>query len=615
MKSKTRVALLIFGIAALISLATVDAASLKWVSASDGAVESCACEAQRIAFEINNDAAATQKYALNADFGTATDKFSFFLPPSIEVPAYSRKTVTLIAAPACDAPLEEYSFVLTASGSSGQELSLYGSIRVVECRSIKINAPAQIPTCSGETAAFEVRVVNDGETRANGALVTDLVPGKFAFSDSSFDLAPGTEKTAVLRVTIPALTPPGEIPFKINAVAHGVYAEALSRIVVLDCSGLKIIAPPVIDVEPATSQKKIVRFRNDATGADSFVVSLVNCPNWVVFETKTVSLEAGASSLIELTITPPNEAAGKEVACVLKARSMKRGNEFEATTRIRVVMPSAALVTAPLGGEYCESATPLDFSFTVKNTGVYQGTFEITASGAPGSLDAALASIAPGESKRFVFSLDASRPGDYSLAFSAKTAFATTTKTTSVKIVKCDDFTVALTPNSASVCVNETKNFSLAIRNTGRRADSYSITVQAPGFAASAAQHAVSLSPSENATLAISVMAPSDAAAGNKTVIATVKSNAAQVTKTASASLEVVEAASCASAGTASGATGQFASVYAGAAGFLIALVAGLFVVFILAGRKKIDEEESGEGEEKKAKTKAALRRGKAEKK
>jgi H+/gluconate symporter-like permease len=46
---------------------------------------------------------------------------------------------------------------------------------------------------------------------------------------------------------------------------------------------------------------------------------------------------------------------------------------------------------------------------------------------------------------------------------------------------------------------------------------------------------------------------------------------------------------------------GAFTSLYAGIAGFLVALVAGLFIVFALAGRKKPleeSEEKESAGEE-----------------
>jgi uncharacterized membrane protein len=578
------------------------ASSFKWVGETSGSVESCACEAQRLVAEVSNDGSAAQNFAFNADFGENANKFSFFVTPSVQVPANSKSRATLIAAPACDAPLGDYPFVLTASGSGGQEFSLDGSVRVVECRSLKVNAPSEVPTCSGETASLAIRIVNDGETRAKGSIITDLSPGVFTLSDSSFDLKAGGEKTVTLSVSVPSRTPPGAIPFKINAVAQGVYVEALSQITVLDCSGLRVLMPGVISAEPATSAKQNVVLRNDAAGADSFTLSLANCPSWVTLETKTLSLDASASGTTNLVITPPNDAAGKEFNCTLRAVSAKRGNSFEGTSKIRVTLPSAASLSLPLPGEYCEANASANLTLTVKNTGDYQGTFELSSSGAPGALDAGLASIAPGETKRFVFALDLRRPGDYALAVTVKGAFGAATKTTTLHVVKCNDFEIALAPASASLCPNETANFTLRIKNAGRRSDSYSVTAQAPGFAASASAYAAAIAPGASSELAIMVTAPqgSQAAAARSLTVA-VKSNAAQATRTAGASLEVRGTESCAARISAAGPTGAFTSLYAGIAGFLVALVAGLFIVFALAGRKKPleeSEEKESAGEE-----------------
>jgi uncharacterized membrane protein len=594
-------------LALLTTAFSVNAAALKWVANANAggsgslSVDSCACEAQRLAAEITNDGSTAQKYSLEADFGSAAaeNKVSFFLPQSIEVPRNSKKTITLIAAPACDAPLKSYPFTLTARGSNGETVEVDGEINAVECRSLKVNAPADVPTCSGETAAMDVRVINDGETRAEGSIITDLAPGVFTLSDSSFALDAGKEKTITLRVTVPALTPPGEIPFKINAVARGVYAEALSQVTILDCSGLRVLMPGVISVEPATSQKRSVSLRNDAAGADSFALSLADCPAWIALETKTLSLEASASGTASLVINPPNDAAGKEFKCTLRAKSAKRGNEFEGTSVIRVSLPSAATLYLPVGGEYCETDdAPLNFSFSIRNKGENQGTFEIAATGAPGALNANLASIAPGETKRFVFSLDARRAGDYVLIVTVKSAFGTETKTTPLRVVKCNAFETELQPNSASFCSNETKNFTLTIRNTGRNEDSYAVTAQAPGFTANVGEYAVSVAPNAAKQLALALTAPTGAAPGMRSLSVSVKSNAAQATRafTVPIDLRNDEACGIAQASGVSGATGEFAGLYTGVAGFLVALIAGLFVVFVLAGRKpKVEENESNE--------------------
>jgi len=595
-------ALAALAFAALALMPAVNAASFKWASENAGDVKSCACEAQRLSAEIRNDASETQRYAFEASFGASDDKFSFFIPQSIEVPAKTSKTITLIAAPACNAPLADYDFTLTAFGSKGEELSLDGSINVAECRSLKVNAPAEVPACSGETAVFEIRVVNDGETRAEGSIITDLTPNVFTLSDSGFDLASGREKTVTLRVNVPALTPPGAIPFKINAVAKGVYAETLAQVTVLDCSGLRILAPGVIEADPATSSTHRFALSNDAAGADSFALTLANCPAWVVLETKTLSLDASATGGATLTVTPPNEAAGKQFDCAIRAKSAKRGNVVEAATKIRVALPSAALLSMPLGGEYCEAAAPINLTVALKNAGDYQGTFEIAASGAPGKLDADLASLAPGEIKRFGFAFDASHAGSYALTVTVQGAFGKASKTAALRVVKCNEFQVTLSPASETLCANETKNFTLTITNTGKRTDSYAITAQAPGFAASVSDYAASVAPSASRSLSISLTAPGDSApSGARSLIVSVKSNAAQATKNAGAALELRGGASCASINTL-GPTGAFASLYTGVAGFLLALIIGLFIVFVLAGSKKTGENAEEGGTESKEK-------------
>ena len=593
---------------------SINAATFNWVSGS-GDVNACACEAQSLTAQIRNDADSAQHYVLEADFGNASEngRISFFVTPSIDVYANSKKTITLIAAPACNAPLEAYPFTLKAFGSSGQLLSLDGTITATECRSLKINAPAQIPTCSGETVDADVRIVNDGDARANGAIITDLAPGVYTLSETSFDLAPDDDKTVTLRITIPSRTPPGPIPFKINAVATGVYAEAFSQITVLDCSGLRVLMPGVIQAEPATSQTQNVALRNDAAGADVFSLSLANCPSWTTLETHSVSLEASAAGVASLTITPPNDAAGKEFNCTLTAKSQKRGNSFEATGVIRVSLPSEGAVSLPANAEYCESDASINVSFSVRNDGDNQGTFELTAQGAPGTLSSSLASIAPGEAKNFVFSLEARTAAQYSLTITAKSAFGTASKTMSVRIAKCNAFDATLEPSNASFCANETKNFTLTIKNNGRSLDSYAVTAQAQGFAASASAYAVSIEPGESKQVTLALTAPAGAAAGARSLSVAVKSNAAQTTRSLNAALEFRDETACA-ANAIGGPTGAFTSLYTGLAGFLVALIAGLFVAFILAGRKQgaAENEEGENGKENKEEDNASA---KAEKK
>ncbi len=600
----------------------VRASTFAWTESfagSGASVDSCACEAQHITAEIRNDGGSVQKYLIQADFGdaAAAGRVSSFSTQSIEVPADARRTVILIAAIACDAPLQEYPFTLTAFGSSGEKISLEGTLNAVECRSLKINAPAEIPTCSGETASFDFKIVNDGETRAKGSVTTDLAPDASALSESAFDIAPGKEETVTLSLKIPSRTPPGAIPFKINAAAQGVYAEAFSKITVLDCSGLRVLMPGVVSVEPGASVKQTISLRNDAAGADSFALSLADCPSWVTLETKTVSLAASATGTATFNVNPPNEAAGKDYNCTLQAKSSKRGNVFQGTGIIRVSLPSKGALFLPQPNDVCQGNAPASVPFSLTNNGENQGTFTFTAGGAPGTLEAGLASIAPGETKHFAFQLDASQPGEYALTITAKGAYGSTSKTVPIRVLKCNSFSLKLEPATADFCPNETKNFTLTISNTGTKPDSYSVTAQAPGFVSNANGYAASLAPGETKPFTMAVSAPTGATPGARLLSVAVKSNAAQVTLTVAASLSLRQTGDASCAAFAQGAggngietqgpTGAFTSLYTGLAGFLIALIAGLFVVFALAGRKPAGEAdeasngaESAAGSEKK---------------
>ncbi len=464
-----------FAIAFAAFAVSVSANSLVFVSPSWQ--QGCQCDPQTFVARLTNDNAESEVYDLFIS-GLDPDYFSYFATPRVEVQPHSSNEVMAFITPRCYADGGNYSFSIKAVGSRGSSHSLSGITQVVQCHSLRLSVTPEQSVCGGDEATFLITLKNNGIFQETGNITTDLPASMHSLADKSFNLKPGEEKQFRLYVQPPTRMPPTRLAFKVEATSHNAFRREYAALVVRDCSGLQIVVPPVIYLQPGEQADTPVYLIN--TGASDGFNLRKECPQWTSLSDASVTLAAGENKTTTLRSTPPADAVNKEFACAIRADSKKFGKQFSANTKLVVQQLYSASLSANVSGDEVrackgEGAT---VRFTLSNTGK-QAAFTLSASGVPGALSMNSVTVNANSTQSFDYNIDsaAAAIGAYTLTVQASNSYYSTSKSIRVTIEDCFNSGLTANTNSLTLCPTQSSTITLTISNKGTRADEFTLAV------------------------------------------------------------------------------------------------------------------------------------------
>ncbi|NUN11576.1 hypothetical protein HUU53_02930 [Candidatus Micrarchaeota archaeon] len=492
----------------LVSLVSMVTASMQFTSPDQ--LSSCPCDPVTYRLKVNTNQA--ESFALQVQ--PQSQYLSYYVQPIAQ--SANTAEFEVVFTSSCSTPQGDYSFNVKAQGSQGSVFEEQGSLRVKQCTSVGVSAPAVQNVCPGEETKYLITVSNKGLFNENGVLTVDLNPSLFTLSGNTFSLAPTNSKQFTMLVNVPKGFPATEIPFKVTADSDYSYQEAYSILKIggEQCTNLKIELPPVIEAQPDFLTTRDVKFTNLGL-QDSFDVSLA-CPQFTSLNLNKISLTTGQSTTGLLSIRPSKSDVGKDFDCVVNAKSVKYGNTFSAKTKIVVRDFYIAELNAKVNGNQvaaCE-ADPVSIEFEINNKG-RQTTYDVSVSGLPAFSDASSITVGENSKKSFKVSTIAQNGA---VTVTVRSQYQTLSKTIAVAAKDCFDSSLTTNKNVIEVCPLAKDSVTVTLRNSGEKTDSYSFGTIGSKASVSLSKTSTQLSPGASDSVIV-IVAPTEQQYGSTETI------------------------------------------------------------------------------------------------
>jgi uncharacterized membrane protein len=377
----------------------------------------------------------------------------------------------------CSVMPGDYNVVIKAkSGTTGDVLTKTLNLQVLNCYEVQLGVDTRFKDmCIEENASsiFYLTLQNAGKFSDTYDLSSSV--SWAVFSDDPVTVDAGKSKTVAM-----ALTPPsgmkGVQTITVSVKSQNYYSTD-SDTVQLNVQGCYSMTA---DLQPSqvsiclgevVTQKLTIS--NTGTKADTFSVIL---PNWVTADRASVLIDAKKTADVILTLTPSQK--GRTFFNVT-AVSVRDPNE-------RAVIPASvdaqecrgvAVIVTPASAYVCQGVEA-GFTVAVKNLGMIQDTFNVTASS--GVLEFNKLVLDPKETKEFSLKVANAAPGNYSVNVKAESDGIYDGDTVSVVVDNCYSASMDMSPQNTSVCAGAAVNYTVAIKNTGKLSDTYTLAVQSP---------------------------------------------------------------------------------------------------------------------------------------
>ncbi|MBI4392525.1 MAG: hypothetical protein HY556_01825 [Euryarchaeota archaeon] len=246
---------------------------------------------------------------------------------------------------------------------------------------------ATLSAKAGETASFEIRLVNAGSTVEVLALGTNA---KAAYSPSlsqdRLTVRPGETGVVFLNVLVPAGELPGKLQFNVSASS-----KTVSKVV-----SLTLNVGATSDVELLTDTRDVglnqgeiktvdIVVRNTGNAADSFELSASQPPTkegrWrITVEPRTVSVPMGDQETVALTIEAPRDGVDGEVNIVtIVAKNPSGSASWTLTVTARINPRFSGLLTANPSTVTISHGGSQVFNITAENNGNTIDNYQVNA--------------------------------------------------------------------------------------------------------------------------------------------------------------------------------------------------------------------------------------------
>ncbi len=194
---------------------------------------------------------------------------------------------------------------------------------------------------------------------------------------------------------------------------------------------------------------------------------------WVTVAPDTVSLGAGESVPVYVYITPDCTSPPKDYALDINAKSDAGLSASQQITTTILQCHNVALNVYPSVGSAC-LGEPAHFTVNVTNNG--KASEDFTISTTSGTLQTEKITLERGQTKTIKLDIPVNdTKSEVTVSVQSASTYAGNSKTLVLNGIGCYSAGLALAPESKSVCLKDTANYSVMLKNTGVREDSYQI--------------------------------------------------------------------------------------------------------------------------------------------
>ena len=419
-------------------------------------------------------------------------------------------------------------YIYTQSNTS--EVPVYG-VTLAGVGSLKTET-----TDASAAVTYTLKVTNTGNTNDTINLSTSG-DASATLSPTTVPLDAGAARNVTLTVSGNALTTAGDYEVKVKATSQGdstKTAEVTTTTTVLPVYGVTLAGVGKLTTETFDASEGVsYKFTVTNTGNTDDVIDLTSSDDAAILSQTSVSLAAGASAEVTITISGDDLATAGDYEVKVTATSQgdnTMSSEVSTNTKILPVYGVTLAGVDELTTKTSDASEGVSYKFTVTNTGNTDDVIDLTSSDDAAILSQTSVSLAAGASAEVTITIsgdDLATAGDYEVKVTAtsqgdeeKTA-EVTTKTTilpvyGVTLAGVGDLTTETSDASEGV------SYMLTVTNTGNTDDVIDLT--SSNDAATLSQASVSLAGGASAEVTITISGDDLVTAGDYEVKVTATS-------------------------------------------------------------------------------------------
>ncbi len=455
---------------------------------------------------------------------------------SVSLAAGASTNITLTIPGSALAAAGEYAVKVTATSQSDNtktaEVTTTTTILpVYRVTLVGVGNLTKETTDASAGVSYTIRVRNNGNTNDTIRLTTSG-DATATVSPTSVSLNRGTSRTVTLRVSGAALATAGDYAVKVTATSQGdstKTAEISTTTTILPVYGVSLAGIGNLTRETTDASggvSYILSVKNTGNTAD--VIDLASSDEAATFSQSSVSLEAGASVGVVLTVSGDSLATAGVYEVKATATSQGDNTKTAEISTTTTILPVYGVTLAGVGAlttETSDASEGVSYTLKVTNTGNTEDVIDLAASDEAATLNQTSVSLASGASAEVVLTVSGDSlaiAGKYDVVVAAtsqdddtKTAEITTTTTILPVYGVMLAGVGALTTETSDA--SEGVSYTLKVTSTGNTEDV--IDLAASDEAATLNQTSVSLASGASAEVVLTVSGDSLAIAGKYDVV------------------------------------------------------------------------------------------------
>ncbi len=416
----------------------------------------CPCGQRMIFAALENTGSQTDTYILRAEPAWTTMPDTFTLAPG------EKETVGILVAPGCQINSGDYELKITAESEHVSESEII-DLTILNCFGVELTSETLENTvCLGDETVFNLMIKNAGKSDDT----FELSATKGTFSDDKITLE--RNETKIVSLTVPVTKESDDITVKAESIKTSVQSSLTLGVTGIDCYSAELTVQP---------DEQYICIGDVA----EYDVSLKN--TGIKVDTYTLSSDFGTLSVNQTSLTPDNK-----IVFPLKVSPLVAGAYDIIVSVISEKTELNKIVT--LNARTCEGVAIIAWTpeetickgevarilTTIKNTGVKEDTFTISSTmGTPGEETFTLNAM---ETKGVYIDIPTADLEAEQVDFNVTVKSDKTSDVTfgSIFVEDCYSADLSVNPKSAEFCPCDSETYTITVKNTGKREDTYTLT-------------------------------------------------------------------------------------------------------------------------------------------
>ncbi len=353
------------------------------------------------------DTITLTKSGTNSDWGS-------FEQNSITLAPDESQDVTFTVSVPLDTLVGDYDITVTATstGDPTEYRSLVTTTTVLPVYDVEMTSSnLQKTVFPGNPATYTLTVTNEGNIQDTFDMSKSGIQSDWGhFDQNSFSLNSGDSREVIFSVDVPSDAEEGDYPITVNATSRGDAQQSASLVTTTTVDlepnydvTLYLVTDPITTL-PGNTITYLITVTNSGNVQDTinFTKSGPHSTDWAELSDTEVTLNAGDTHDLELTIDIPIDAEPNEYSIAVKGTSVGDPGVNDEVTTVTTVEPLVYDVTLEVDktAESLKAGQTTTFNITVTNLGNIEDSIDITISEGPTEwtdLDNNLLSLNPEE--------------------------------------------------------------------------------------------------------------------------------------------------------------------------------------------------------------------------